>query len=185
MDHPLLTDAENRMKKTAEALRQELVKIRTGKASPALLSGLKVDYYGTMTPLNQVASITTPEARLLVIQPWDKSLLPKIEKEIQKSELGLNPVSDGIFIRLAIPMLTEERRKELVKLVRKYAEEARVAVRNVRRDANEHLKREEKDGKITEDDAKKHQARSQELTDKYIKIIDETLKKKEEEIMEV
>jgi ribosome recycling factor len=185
MEQPLLADAENRMKKSAEAFRQELVKIRTGKASTALLSGLKVDYFGTMTPLNQAASITTPEARLLVIQPWDKSLLPKIEKEIQKSDLGLTPISDGTFIRLAIPTLTEERRKELVKLVRKYAEDARVAIRNVRRDANEHLKREQKDAKISEDDLKKHQTRSQELTDKYIQTIDETLKKKEEEIMEV
>ena len=185
MEHPILADADGRMKKSAEALRLELVKIRTGKASTALVSGIKVDYFGTMTPLNQVASITTPEPRLLVIQPWDKSLLTKIEKEIQKSDLGLTPASDGTFIRLAIPALTEERRKELVKLVRKYAEEARVAIRNVRRDANEHLKREQKDGKISEDDLKKHQTRCQELTDKNIQSIDEILKKKEEEIMEV
>jgi len=185
VEHSLLTDAETRMKKSAEALRQELVKIRTGKASTALVAGIKVDYFGTLTPLNQAASITTPEARLLVIQPWDKSLLPKIEKEILKSDLGLTPVNDGTFIRLAIPALTEERRKELVKLVRKYAEEARVAIRNVRRDANEHLKREQKDGKISEDDLKKHQIRCQELTDKHIETIDDILKKKEEEIMEV
>jgi ribosome recycling factor len=185
MNHAILTDAENRMKKTIEALRQELVKIRTGKASPALLDGLRVEYYGAQVPLNQVASVSTPEVRLLVIQPWDKSMISKIEREIQKSDLGLNPVNDGTFIRLAIPTLTEERRKELVKLVRKYAEDSRVAVRNIRRDANEHLKREEKEGKLPEDEAKKLQSRNQELTDKSIKSIDEILEKKEKEIMEV
>ncbi len=185
MEHAILTDAENRMKKSADTFRQELVKIRTGKASTALLDGLRVDYYGTQVPLNQVASLSTPEARLIVIQPWDKSLLPKVEKEIQKSDLGLNPMNDGTFIRLAIPMLTEERRKDLVKHVRKVAEESRIAVRNIRRDANEHLKREEKEGKMAEDEHKKLQVRSQELTDKYIKNIDETLNKKEQEIMEV
>lgn len=185
MNHAILTDAENRMKKTAETLRQELVKIRTGKASPALLDGLRVEYYGTHVPLNQVASVSTPEPRLIVIQPWDKSMISKIEREIQKSDLGLNPVNDGTFIRLAIPALTEERRKELVKLVRKYAEDSRIAVRNIRRDANEHLKKEEKDGKLPEDESKKLTARNQELTDKYIKAIDEILEKKEKEIMEV
>jgi len=185
MEHAILTDAENRMKKSAEAFRQELVRIRTGKASTALLAGIRVEYYGAQVPLNQVASVTTPEARLIVIQPWDKSMIPKIEKEIQKSDLGLNPASDGTFVRLAIPVLTEERRKELVKLVRKHAEEARVAIRNIRRDANEHLKREQKAGSISEDDLKKLQTHCQELTDKHIEIIDETLRKKEEEIMEV
>jgi ribosome recycling factor len=185
MNHAILTDAENRMKKTGETLRQELVKIRTGKASPALLDGIRVEYYGAQVPLNQVASVTTPEPRLIVIQPWDKSVLSKIEREILKSDLGLNPASDGTFIRLAIPTLTEERRKELVKLVRKYTEDARIAVRNIRRDANEHLKKEEKEGKLPEDESKKLTARNQELTDKYIKVMDEILEKKEKEIMEV
>jgi ribosome recycling factor len=185
MNHAILTDAENRMKKSTEALRLDLVKIRTGKASPALLDGIRVEYYGAQVPLNQVASISTPEPRLLVIQPWEKALLGKIEKEIQKSELGLNPINDGNFIRLAIPTLTEERRKELVKLVRKHAEESRIAIRNVRRDANEHLKREEKAGKISEDDLKKLEKQNQDLTDKYVKMIDAILENKEEEIMEV
>ncbi|RJP80941.1 MAG: ribosome recycling factor [Candidatus Zixiibacteriota bacterium] len=185
MNHEILNDAETRMKKSVEAFRHELVKIRTGKASTALLDGIRVDYYGTQVPLNQVASLSTPEPRLIIIQPWDKGMIGKIEKEILKSDLGLNPVNDGTFIRLAVPMLTEERRKDLVKLVRKYAEESRVAIRNIRRDTNEHLKREEKDSNISEDDLKKLQTRTQELTDKYIKNIDEVLDKKEKEIMEV
>ena len=185
MNHAILTDAEDRMKKTGEALRQELVKIRTGKASTALLDGIRVEYYGAQVPINQVASVSTPEARLIMIQPWEKSMIAKIEKEIQKSDLGLNPVNDGTFIRLAIPTLTEERRKELVKLVKKFAEESRVAIRNIRRDANDHLKKEEKAGTLPEDESKKLHTRSQELTDKYIKIVDEILEKKEKEIMEV
>ncbi len=185
MDHAILKDAENRMKKSVETYRQDLVKIRTGKASVSLLDGIKVEYYGTQVPLNQVASLSTPEPRLIVIQPWEKNLIPKIEKEILKSDLGMNPVSDGTFIRLSVPLLTEERRKELVKQVRKQAEDARVAIRNVRRDANEHLKREEKAGAISEDDLKKFQTKTQELTDKYIQNIEEILKKKESEIMEV
>jgi ribosome recycling factor len=185
MNHAILTDAENRMKKSTETLRQELVKIRTGKASTALLDGLRVDYFGTQVPLNQVASVSTPEARLITIQPWDKNMIGKIEREIQKSDLGLNPINDGTFIRLAIPALTEERRKELVKLVHRYAEDSRIAIRNVRRDANEHLKKEEKEGKLPEDETKKLQTRNQELTDKYVKVVDEILENKEKEIMEV
>lgn len=185
MDHAILKDAESRMKKSAENFQHELTKIRTGKASTSLLDGIRIEYYGTQAPLNQVASLSTPEPRLIAIQPWDKSLIGKIEKEILKSDLGLTPISDGTFIRLAIPVLTEERRKELVKLVRKYAEESRVAIRNIRRDANEHLKREEKEGKISEDVHKRLQTQSQELTDKYTRIIDDILAKKEEEIMEV
>ena len=185
MDHPILKEADTRMKKSAESLRHELVKIRTGKASTSLLDGLRVDYYGTQVLLNQVASLSTPEPRLIVIQPWEKNLIGTIEKEIQKSDLGLTPVSDGTFIRLAIPMLTEERRKELVKLVRKYAEEARIAVRNIRRDANDQLKREQKEGNLSEDELKRLQDENQKLTDQHIEVIDNLLGKKEEEIMEV
>ncbi|MCX6640087.1 MAG: ribosome recycling factor [bacterium] len=185
MEHPTLAEAERRMKKTVETLRQEMLRIRTGKASTALLDGIRVEYYGSQVPLNQVASLSTPEPRMIIIQPWEKSLIGKIEKEIQKSELGLTPMSDGTFIRLAIPILTEERRKDLVKLVKRYAEEARVAVRNVRRDVNEHLKREEKDGKISEDESKKLQTQNQQLTDQYIEHVDKVLSQKEEEIMEV
>lgn len=185
MDHPILTDAETRMNKTIDNFRHEMVKIRTGKASTSLLDGIRVDYYGTQVPLNQVASLSTPESRLIVIQPWEKNMICAIEKEIQKSNLGLTPISDGTFIRLSIPMLTEERRKELVKVVRKYAEDARIAVRNIRRDANEQLKRDEKEGNLSEDESKKLQNLNQELTDKSIEQIDMLLGKKEEEIMEV
>lgn len=185
MDSPILKDAETRMKKSAESFRQEMVKIRTGKASTSILDGIRVEYYGSQVPLNQVASLSTPEPRLIVIQPWEKNLIGTIEKEIQKSDLGLTPINDGTFIRLAIPMLTEERRKELVKLVRKYAEEARIAVRNIRRDANDQLKHEEKEGNISEDDLKKLQNENQKLTDQHIEIIDKFLNNKEEEIMEV
>jgi ribosome recycling factor len=185
MDHPILTDAEIRMNKSSENFRHEMVKIRTGKASTSLLDGIRVDYYGTQVPLNQVASLSTPESRLIVIQPWEKNMIGVIEKEIQKSDLGLTPVSDGTFIRLSIPMLTEERRKELVKVVRKYAEDARIAVRNIRRDANDQFKREEKEGNLSEDESKKLQNLNQELTDKSIEQIDALLGKKEEEIMEV
>lgn len=185
MDHPILRDAETRMQKSVENFRHELVKIRTGKASTSLLDGIRVDYYGTTVPLNQVASLSTPEPRLIVIQPWEKNMIGVVEKEIQKSDLGLTPVSDGTFIRLSIPMLTEERRKELVKVVRKYAEDARIAVRNIRRDANDQLKRAEKESNLSEDESKKLQNQNQELTDQSIEQIDTILTKKEEEIMEV
>jgi ribosome recycling factor len=185
MDHPSLKDAEIRMQKSVENFRHELVKIRTGKASTSLLDGIRVDYYGSQVPLNQVASLSTPEPRLIVIQPWEKNMIGVIEKEIQKSDLGLTPINDGSFIRLAIPMLTEERRKELVKVVRKYAEDARIAIRNIRRDVNDQLKREEKEGNLSEDEQKKIQNQNQELTDKNIEQIDSLLRNKEEEIMEV
>jgi ribosome recycling factor len=185
MDHPILDDAEARMTKSVDSYRYELVKIRTGKASVSLLDNIRVDYYGTNVPLNQVASLSTPEPRLIVIQPWEKSLINAIEREIQKSDLGLTPVSDGTFIRLAIPVLTEERRKELVKLVRKYAEDARIAVRNIRRDANDQIKKEEKNGDLSEDESKKHLTQCQHLTDQHTEKIDEILAQKEKEIMEV
>lgn len=178
-------DAGERMEKALEAIKRELASIRTGKASAALLDGIKIDYYGTMTSLSQVANISAPDARLLVIHPWEKKLIPEIVKAIQKSELGLNPQSDPNVVRLPIPPLTEERRKDLVKLVKKVAEEGKVAVRNIRRDANDALKKAEKDKEISEDDSRKAQEKVQEITDKRIEKIDEMLEKKQQEVMEV
>lgn len=177
--------AEEKMKKTVKVLEDELVTIRAGRANPALLDKVMVDYYGTPTPLNQIAGLSAPEARMLVIQPYDGTALGNIEKAILKSDLGLNPSNDGRIIRLVIPQLTEERRKELVKLVKKYGEEAKVAVRNERRNANDELKKMKKDGEITEDDEKKAQDEVQKLTDRYVEIIDRVVARKEEEIMEV
>jgi len=177
-------DAETRMQKTVEATRSELSKIRTGKASPAILDAIRVDYYGTSVPIKQVASISVPEPRLIQIQPWDKKILPEIEKAIQKSDLGLNPINDGNLIRLPIPPLTEERRKDLVRVVHKLGEEGRMAIRNIRRDANEHLKKAEKNHEISEDDAHRAMKEIQELTDEYIEKIDEVIKAKEKEILE-
>jgi ribosome recycling factor len=180
-----LTDAEERMKKAAEALKRELATIRTGRAQTSLVDHLRVDYYGTPTPLNQLATVSAPEARLLTIQPWDRQALTAIEKAIQKSDLGLNPSNDGHVIRLVIPQLTEDRRRELVKLVHRRVEDGRVAARNVRRDCLEHLRRMEKDKEISEDDDRKAQERLQKLTDQYIKDIDEIGHQKEEELLEV
>ena len=181
----IFQDAEDRMQKSVEHLRQEFATLRTGRATPALLEGVKVDYYGTSTPLNQIASITAPEPRLLVVQPWDKNAVKAIEKAIQTSDLGLNPASDGHVLRIPIPELTEERRKELVKYVHKLAEEARVAVRNVRRDANEHIKRLEKEHEISEDESRRGLDKIQKLTDQYVQKVDELAKNKEEEIMTI
>jgi ribosome recycling factor len=178
-------DAEARMEKAVESTQQELAQIRTGKASPALLDTIKVSYYGSMVPLKQAASINTPEPRLITIQPWDKSLIGEIEKAILKSDLGLTPVNDGLLIRLPIPVLTEERRKDLVRLCHKLVEEGRVAIRNVRRDANERLKKLEKDHEISEDDFHKAVDHVQKTTDKFISLIDAIMKKKEDEILEV
>ena len=177
--------AEDKMSKAVEVMKKDFSTMRAGKASPSLLDKVMVDYYGTPTPVNQMANISTPEARLLVIQPWDKSALPTIEKAILKSDLGLTPSSDGTIIRLAIPALTQERRAELVKTAKKKAEESRIAVRNIRRDANDEIKKLEKAEHFSEDDAKRGQEEIQKQTDKYIKHIDEVLSKKEEEIMEV
>lgn len=178
-------DAKRRMEKAVESTKSELSKLRTGKASTALVDTIQVHYYGTKVLLKQVGNISTPEPRLIVIQPWDKSILSEIEKAILKSDLGLNPSNDGVAIRIPIPSLTEERRRELVKLVKKLGEEGKVAIRNVRRDANEKLKSAEKDHTISEDDLHRFQDNIQELTDEYIKAIDEILKTKETEIMEV
>jgi len=185
MQNKIFAEAEQKMRKTLETLRHELAGIRTGRATTNLLDGIRVEYYGNPTPLNQVASISVPEHRLLVVQPWEKKMIEEISKAILKSNLGLNPVNDGNVIRLAIPALTEERRKELVKLVRKFGEDAKVAVRNVRRDANEHLLKAEKDKLISEDDRRKAQESSQKITDKYIEEIDKILQAKEAEVMEV
>jgi ribosome recycling factor len=181
----ILGDAEERMGKSLTAFKRELAGIRTGKATTALLDAVKVECYGQVMPLNQVASISVPESRLLLVQPWDRTIVSDVEKAIHKSSLGLVPNTDGNVIRLAIPPLTEERRHDLVKVVKKHAEEARVSVRNIRRDANEHLKTGQKDGTISEDDSRKAVEKVQKLTDKYVGEIDELLEAKEEEIMEV
>ncbi len=181
----VLKEAEERMHKAVDALRKEFGTIRAGRANPSLLDKVLVDYYGTPTPVNQLANISVPEPRLLVIQPWDKSSLPTIEKAILKSDLGLNPSSDGTVIRIIIPQLTAERRTELVKMVKKKAEDSRVAVRNIRRDVNEHLKKAEKDHLASEDEVKRAQEDVQKMTDKVIKEIDHILDVKEKEITEV
>ena len=177
--------AEEKMKKAIENLRYELNKIRTGKASASILDGVKVNYYGSIVPLKQAASISVPEIRLITVQPWDKSMINEVEKAILKSDIGLTPVNDGHIIRLPIPPLTEERRLELVKQTKRLGEEVKVSVRNSRREANERLKKEEKDGTISEDDSYRSQENIQELTDEYIRKVDEILKVKEQEIMEV
>jgi ribosome recycling factor len=181
----IVTDAEDGMKKALDAFRRELTKIRTGRASTSLLDGVKVDYYGTPTPLNQVATLQVADARLITIKPWEKSLIPVIEKAIRASDLGLNPVSDSELVRLPIPALTAERRKDLAKQVKKMSEDARVAVRAARRDANDLVKEAEKDGDITEDERKQGEKRIQDLTDKYVALVDDVAAAKEKEIMEL
>jgi ribosome recycling factor len=181
----VLQEAERKMRKAVEITREEFAVIRTGKASTSLLNRVMVDYYGQATPLNQISSITAPEPSLLIVSPYDKSVIKEVEKAILQSDLGLNPVSDGQIIRLPIPKLTEERRRELVKLVRMRAEEGRVAVRNVRREAIEDLREFEKESEITKDDLHRGQEEVQKLTDRFIKEIDEMLKNKEQELMEV
>lgn len=177
--------AEEKMKKAVENTRQELVRIRTGRANPVLLDGIRVDYYGTKVPLKQVATVSVPETRLITVHPWEKQMLDPIEKAILASDLGLTPTNDGRLIRLPIPQLTEERRKELVKVVRGFAEEGKIAVRNIRREANDRLKKTEKGGEISEDQSHRGQDKIQELTDRHVHQIDELLVLKEQEIMEV
>lgn len=176
---------ESKMKTAIESFRNELNKIRTGKASAVILDGIKVNYYGSIVPLNQAASVSVPEARLITIQPWDKSMISEIEKTIQKSDLGLTPMSDGHIIRLPIPPLTEERRLELVKQTKRLGEEIKISVRNSRRDANDEVKKAEKDSDISEDDSHRGQKKIQELTDKFVNVVDDILKDKEKEIMEI
>lgn len=185
MPKQVISSTKDRMTKAIQSYTRELASIRAGRASASLLDRISVDYYGAQTPVNQMAGITTPEARLLVIQPYDKTILGDIEKAILKSDLGLNPTNDGTVIRIAIPQLTEERRKELVKAVKKEAEEAKVAVRNIRRDANDDLKKLEKNGEITEDALRGFSDDIQKLTDENIQKIDQITKDKEKEILEV
>ena len=179
------SEFEAKMKKTTEILSEQFASVRAGKANPAVLDRITVDYYGTPTPIQQIASISTPDARSLLIQPWDGSVLKGIEKAILASDLGINPQNDGRAIRLVFPQLTEERRKELAKQVKKYGEEAKVAVRNIRRDAMEKFKAQKKKSEITEDDLKVVEKDMQKLTDDYIKEVDKIAAKKEQELMEL
>lgn len=185
MTDDIYLEAADRMDKAITAFQRELTTLRAGRATPALLDRIEVDYYGAMTPLNQLAGISAPEPRLLVVQPWDKNSIGAIEKAILKSDLGLTPANDGNLIRLAIPQLTEERRRDLVKHVRKKAEECKVVVRNIRRDANEEIKKLEKDGAISEDEKRRSQDSIQELTGEKTTVIDEVAANKEKEMMEV
>lgn len=179
----VLKEVEAKMQGALDALGRELAGVRTGRASTGLLEGVRVDYYGTPTPIPQVASLSVPDPKTLLIQPWDASLLPAIEKAIMKSDLGLTPANDGKVIRLVMPPLNEERRKQLAKAVGKLAEDARVAIRNIRHDANKKLKTMEKEKKISEDDGHRGQEQIQKITDKFIQRVDELLKKKEQEIL--
>lgn len=181
----ILLDAEDRMEKAFAALERDFAKLRTGRAGTALVDGIKVDYYGTPTPIGQLASVAVPDSRTLTIQPWDKASFALVEKAVLKSDLGLTPVNDGRIIRISIPPLTEERRKDLVKISRKYTEEAKVAVRSVRRDANDQLKKLEKAKTLTEDELKKSGEDVQKLTDRFVARCDERCQAKEKEIMEI
>lgn len=180
-----IQDGRERMLKTLDSLHHDLATVRTGRASPGLVEHLRVDYYGTPTALNQMATITTPEARLIVIQPWDRTGLSAIEKAIQKSDLGLNPTNDGSVIRLAIPPLTEDRRRDLVKQVHKRVEECRIAVRNVRRDCHERIRRLEHDHEISEDELRRAETNLQNLTDEQVKQIDKVGEEKEAELLAI
>lgn len=185
MPKQVIAGTKEKMTKAIQAYTRELATVRAGRANASLLDRITIDYYGAPTPVNQVAGISTPEARLLVIQPYDKTILGDIEKAILKSDLGLNPSNDGSIIRIAIPQLTEERRKELVKVIKKESEEAKVAIRNIRRDANDDFKKLEKNGEITEDALRGYSDDIQKLTDEHISKIDQITKDKEKEIMEV
>lgn len=185
MTNRILNDAEERMKKALESVRHELAGVRSGKASPALLDTIRVEAYGSVVSIKEVGQVSAPEARLLTVQPWDKSLVKAISRAIQQSELGLNPTDDGTLVRVPIPTLTEERRRDLAKLIAKFAEEGRVHIRQVRHDVNKDVQHQQKDGTVAEDDAKRLMADVQKLTDRYIAHVDELLKKKTAEIMEV
>ncbi len=176
---------EEKMKKTMAILKQDLARLRAGRANPAILDKISIDYYGVPTPINQLANISVPEARMIVIQPWDVNILKNIEKAIQKSDIGINPSNDGKVIRLIFPILTEERRKELLKIIKKYGEDSKVAIRAVRREAIEEYKELKKQGEITEDDLKDIEKDIQEITDKYISEIDKIIELKGQEILEV
>ena len=184
MIESMYQETKESMQKSIDALKSEFKKIRTGRASLSILDDIRVDYYGTLTPLNQMASLSTPESRLIMIQPWDVSVIKDVEKAILKSDLGLMPSNDGKVIRISIPPLTEERRKQLVKVIYKKSEEHKISVRNIRRDTNDLLKSLKKDGDISEDDAFKAQDQVQKITDEHIKLIDDVCKNKEKEILE-
>ena len=184
MIEEIYSETREKMSKTLTALKNELKKVRTGRASLSLLDGIRADYYGTPTPLNQMASLSVPESRLITIQPWDVTAIKEIEKAILKSDLGLTPANDGKLIRISIPPLTEDRRKEIVKSVHKMCEDKKIAIRNIRRDSNEMLKMLKKDGDISEDDSFKAQDKVQKITDEHISLIDDTFKNKEKEILE-
>ncbi|HET7521997.1 MAG TPA: ribosome recycling factor [Bacillales bacterium] len=185
MSTEVIQTAKEKMEKAVAATRREMATLRAGRANPSLLDKVTVDYYGAQTPLNQLANVSAPEARLLVVQPYDKSVLSDIEKAIQKADLGLSPSNDGDIIRISIPQLTEERRQELAKYVKKYAEEGKVAIRNIRRDGNDELKKAEKNGDITEDELHRYTDEIQKLTDAKVREIDDIVEAKEKEIMEV
>jgi len=185
MINELHMQIKSKMDKSIQVLKSDLARMRAGRANPQILDRITVEYYGVPTPLNQLANISVPEARLLVISPWDSSLIPAIEKEILKSDLGITPMNDGKVIRLVFPELTEERRKELVKTVKKMGEETKVAIRKVRREANDQLKKMQKNAEITEDDLRNEESNVQKITDEFIKKVDDLIKDKEKEIMEV
>lgn len=185
MINDITSDAEDGMKKAVDSFKRDLQKIRTGRANTSMLDGIKVDYYGTPTPVNQVATVQVVDARLITVKPWEKNMIAVIDKTIRASDLGINPVADSELVRLPIPPLTQERRKELAKVVGKQTEEARVAVRSARRDAMDMIKDAEKDKQITEDERKKGETKVQELTDKYIGQLEDIAKAKEKEIMEL
>jgi len=180
-----IAEARSQMEKSIEAMRREFASVRTGKATPALLDMVRVDAYGSKMPINQVATVSAPEARMLIVQPWDKSLMHAIEKAIQTAELGLNPANDGNVIRVPIPALTEERRKDMVRMLHKLAEEGRVAIRHARQEANKDLKRRQQAHELSEDDVHRQMDEVQKLTDSYIQKVEELLKTKEQEVMEV
>lgn len=181
----IIKNSEDTMKKSVNYLKDELATIRAGKANPKLVDKVQVSYYGTMTPLNQIANISVPDPRSILIQPWDGNALKDIERAIQASDLGINPTNDGKVIRLVIPPLTEERRKELIKLVKKEVENSKIAIRNIRRDSNDEFKKMERQSEITEDELKRAEDEMQKLTDKYIANIDDLFKEKEKEVLEV
>ena len=181
----VLSEARTAMDKAVKSLKRDMTKVRTGRASISLLDDVKVEYYGVPTPLSQVATLSVPEARLITVQPWEKNLIPDIEKAIFKADLGLTPSSDGVLIRLPVPSLTEERRREMVKIVKRMSEDSKISVRNARRDANENLKMLEKEKEITEDDLKRSEKDVQLVTDEFVATIDSIVQSKEQEIMEI
>ena len=185
MVNEVLSEAKKAMEKAVKALKKEMSRVRTGRASISMLDDVTVEYYGVPTPLSQVATLSVPEARLITVQPWEKNLIPAIEKAIFKADLGLTPSSDGVLIRLPVPALTEERRREMVKMIKRMAEDAKISVRNARRDANENLKMLEKEKEITEDAQKRSEKDVQQLTDEYVSTIDAVVQTKEQEVMEI